>query len=188
LFWNILDVLRVRRSLCSSQAAVVSTPATGHGKIYISSTHWNNEAILKSYRSATVVALCEAVGPENIYVSIYESGSWDDSKEALRVLDTELGRIGVRRSIVLDKTTHADEINKPPATMGWVKTSRGRTELRRIPYLARLHNLTLKPLEDLAQAGEKFDKILFLNDVVFTVCHFCYGLELYVDMRFRCKI
>ena len=43
-----------------------------------------------------------------------------------------------------------------------------RLELRRIPYLARLRNLVMEPLFELRESGVVFDKILFLNDVVFT--------------------
>lgn len=175
LFWNCLDVLRVRWDLQSAQAAAAATPAVTHEKIYIASTHWNNEKILRSHWNAALVALCRAVGPENVYVSIYESGSYDNTKGALAVLDEVLGRIGVRRTIVMDETTHVDEIGRSPAATGWIKTPRGRSELRRIPYLARLRNLSLKPLEDMAVAGERFDKVLFLNDVVFTVCHLLHG-------------
>ena len=87
------------------------------------------------------------------------------------MLDRELEELGVQRTIVLDETTHADELAKAPASAspGWIETPRGRRELRRIPYLARLRNRTLKPLADLALNGVTFDKVLFLNDVVFTV-------------------
>ena len=70
---------------------------------------------------------------------------------------------------MLDETTHSDEIAKDPAPTGWIDTPRGRRELRRIPCLSRLRNLSLKPIEELARQGLQFDKILFLNDVVFTV-------------------
>lgn len=106
-----------------------------------------------------------------MYVSVQESGSWDDSKGALRELDEALERAGVRRRILLDDTTHADEIRKTPAESGWIQTSRSDAkELRRVPYLAKLRNLVLKPLEELAGEGERFDRVLFVNDVVFTVC------------------
>jgi len=139
-------------------------------KIFIASIHWNNENILRSHWVPGVLGLVEHFGKENVYVSVQESGSWDDSKGALRELNQSLELTGVRRRIILDETTHADEIAKPPAESGWIKTPRGAKELRRIPYLAGLRNLVLKPLEELAEAGEHFDKILFLNDVVFTVC------------------
>ena len=41
-------------------------------------------------------------------------------------------------------------------------------ELRRIPYLARLRNLVMEPLFEMKKSGQTVDKILFLNDVVFT--------------------
>lgn len=140
-----------------------------HGqRIYISSIHWNNEKILRSHWNDAVVELVKYFGPENVFVSIHESGSWDDTKGALRALDQRLGELQVQRDIALDDTTHADELKKPP-TAGWIDTVRGRKELRRIPYLARLRNASMQSLRDLAARGMKFDKVLFLNDVVFKV-------------------
>ena len=139
-------------------------------KIYVASTHWNNGKALHEFWNKAVLNLVEHVGPENIYISIYESGSWDDSKGALRLLDLDLERLGVQRTIVLDETTHADEITKPISDTGWIETPRGKKERRRISYLADLRNKSLKPLIDLALNGVRYDKILFLNDVAFTVC------------------
>lgn len=138
-------------------------------RVFIASTHWNNEAILRSHWNAAVLELVRHIGPQNAFVSVCESGSWDDSKGALRQLDAALGQLGAPRAIVLDDTTHADEIAKTPAATGWIDTPRGRKELRRIPYLSAVRNRSLKPLEELAAKGIVFDKILFLNDVVFTV-------------------
>ena len=136
-------------------------------KVFIASIHWNNEPILRSNWNLAVLDLVDYFGPENVYISIYESGSWDQSKDALRSLDKSLEEKGVRRAVKLNETTHADEL-KQPATDGWIQTPRGRNELRRIPYLSRLRNLALEPLNSLGNST-KFDKILFLNDVVFTV-------------------
>ena len=138
-------------------------------RLFISSTHWNNEAALRGFWNQAIVDLARDIGPGNIYVSIYESGSWDDSKGALRLLDRDLERLGVQRTIILDNTTHEDEITQQPADSGWIDTPRGRKELRRIPFLAKLRNLTLKPMIELSSKGIRFDKVLFLNDVVFTV-------------------
>ncbi|KAL8753005.1 MAG: hypothetical protein Q9199_005353 [Rusavskia elegans] len=136
-------------------------------RIFIASIHWNNEAILRSHWNQAVLQLVEHFGPENVYVSILESGSWDDSKGALRLLDGELGKRGIDRTIILDETTHANEIGGTPGNSGWIDTARGKKELRRIPYLSRLRNRSLEPLVELADQGIKFDKLLFLNDVVF---------------------
>ena len=117
-------------------------------------------------------------GASNVYISIYESGSWDNSKGALRELDTELAKLDVPRTITLDEKTHQEELAHPPSreTEGWIQppktvSNHRKWELRRIPYLARLRNLSLKPLDELEKKGNtttRFDKILFLNDVVFT--------------------
>ena len=138
-------------------------------RIYIASIHWNNEAVLRSNWHKAVTDLAKHFGPQNIYISLLESGSLDDTKGALRSLDADLEQLSVPRTVILDETTHADELAKAPASSGWIDTSRGKKELRRIPYLSRLRNLSLQPLAQLAANGTVFDKVLFLNDVVFTV-------------------
>ena len=149
------------------QNLTVKAPNVRGQKVFIASIHWNNEPILRSNWSAAVLELVDYFGPGNVYVSIYESGSWDNSKEVLRVLESDLERKGVQRTVKLSETTHADELKQPP-TDGWIQTPRGKKELRRIPYLSKLRNLALEPLNSLGD-GMKFDKVLFLNDVVFTV-------------------
>ena len=113
--------------------------------------------------------LAKHLGPDNVFISIQESGSKDDSKGALRLLNGLLQDAGIRRRIVLDDTTHKDELDKPPGTSGWVRSLQGHLELRRIPYLSRLRNFVLEPLHELVKEGEHFDKVLFINDIVFTV-------------------
>lgn len=139
------------------------------GKIFIATIHWNDEVILRERWTAAVADLASYLGPDNVFVSLQESGSWDGSKDALLALDAELETLNIRRKIILDDTTHEDEINKTPTVTGWINTPRGRTELRRIPYLSRLRNLVLGPLEELAEQGERFDKILWVNDVILDV-------------------
>lgn len=139
-------------------------------KIFIASTHWNNEAVLRAHWNSAVVELVRHFGVDNVHVSVYESGSWDDSKGALRELDRQLAELGASRTIVLDETTHQDVISQTPGLSGWIDTPRNARELRRIPYLSQLRNLSLEPLQRLFESGGvTFDKILFLNDVVFTV-------------------
>ena len=166
--WFIAEIYFVHRSLTrvdtQSQLGNINT-----GRIFIASLHWNNEAILRNDWNDAIVQLVSHLGAENVFVSVYESGSWDDSKGALRELDARLDALGAPRNITLSNVTHEDEISVQPAQEGWIDTSRGRRELRRIPYLARLRNWSLSILEDLARQGVVFDTILFLNDVVFTV-------------------
>jgi hypothetical protein len=165
------SIVDYRRSRAPIAVAETRNTAANQEKVFIASIHWNNEEILRSHWVPALLELVSHLGEKNVYVSVQESGSWDDSKGALRELDEALGKAGVRRRIILDDTTHADEIGKTPAESGWIQTSRSATkELRRVPYLAKLRNLVLEPLEELAGKGERFDRVLFVNDVVFTVC------------------
>ena len=120
--------------------------------------------------------LVNYLGPENVYVSIIESGSQDDTKGALRDLQDELGKLGVGSTIDLgmDVYGQAEELANAPGEdedrSGWIFTGRSKSgwELRRIPYLARLRNRAMEPLAGLSP-GRKFGKVLWINDVVFTV-------------------
>lgn len=167
LLWSTTEVLYVRHRLLESDHANPILPAKQE-RVYIASIHWNNEAVLRNHWNDAVVALVKTLGPTNIYLSVFESGSWDQTKDALRELDLALEQISTPRNITVSETTHKDEISATPAENGWIDTSRGKKELRRIPYLARLRNLSLQPLYDLMREGVTFDRVLFLNDVVFT--------------------
>jgi hypothetical protein len=171
ILFTVFDVCQVLRSR-AGPVAETRPAARRSERIYIASIHWNNEQILRSHWNDAVVELAKALGRENVFITVYESGSWDGSKVVLRDLDATLEANDIRRNITLSDVTHKDEMSvaKEHRGFGWIDTPRGRKELRRIPYLARLRNWTLQPLLELSRQGEKFDKVLFLNDVVFSVC------------------
>lgn len=107
-------------------------------------------------------------------MSIFESGSYDKTKEALREVDAALEKLGVGRHIELSDVSHKDEIARAEQVVegeqGWVRIPDGKMALRRIPFLARLRNRVLEDLMDLVvEKKQKFDYVLFLNDVAFTV-------------------
>ncbi|KAF2270897.1 putative polysaccharide export protein [Lojkania enalia] len=165
--WDSLRVLRIY----SRQAEVTlhpTPPPRNQKRIYITCQLWNAESLLRIHWHNALLSLVEKLGVENVFVTIYESGSFDDTKGALRELDTALEGLHVQRQITLSDITHLDEISSQPTEHGWVKTPQGEVELRRIPYLADLRNKGLKPLEVMASEGQAFDIILFLNDIVFS--------------------
>ncbi|KAF7589481.1 hypothetical protein BBP40_004235 [Aspergillus hancockii] len=164
--WTLTEVLWIKHALL--QQTISDPGQLGGEKIFITGIHWNNEKILRESWIPAVVELANAIGRDNVFVSIQESGSYDDSKGALRLLEKQLAEIDIPRRVVLDETTHLDEITKPPAKTGWIEAPNGQIELRRIPYLARLRNLVMQPLYERKNEGIIYDKILFLNDVVFT--------------------
>ncbi|EEP81276.1 conserved hypothetical protein [Uncinocarpus reesii 1704] len=175
LVFFLVDLARISRSGSPSilDPRPPSRTVQSGRRVFIASIHWNNEAILRSHWNDALLDLARTLGPENVFVSILESGSWDGSKDALRILDDELEKLGVERKVVLEETTHQDEIDRVPSPdePGWIRTARGAKELRRIPYLSRLRNRAMEPLSVLASRSEHqrtFDKVLWLNDVVFT--------------------
>jgi hypothetical protein len=169
IIWNLTELHLIQHQTNAPKANKPHHAPRTKERIYIASVNWNNEAILRSHWSRALLDLSSKLGPENIFISIYESGSYDNTKGALRELDWELERLRIPRNVTLSPVTHEDEIAAPARGEGWVKTIGGRKQLRRIPYLARVRNLGLLPLYDLARQGITFDKVLFLNDVVFTV-------------------
>ena len=157
-------------------------PKASSERIFIASIHWNNENVIRSAWSAALLNLTETLGATNIYISILESGSWDDTKGALRALDSSLASLFVPRTIILDPTTHAEEIARAPSPSsipadqaGWINITQPNPKnlhgaaLRRIPYLSRLRNRALEPLHtQRSTQGITYDRILFLNDVAFS--------------------
>ncbi|KAJ5573545.1 uncharacterized protein N7459_007972 [Penicillium hispanicum] len=164
--WNLIELHLILRRISETDLIYRDQPPRNE-RIFIASVNWNNEFILRTHWSQALVELTRRLGADNVYISIYESGSYDNTKGALMDLDVELERLGIPRTIVLSPITHEDEMAAPPGE-GWIMTSRGKPELRRIPYLSRTRNESLRPLEALAKQGITFDKVLFLNDVVFT--------------------
>lgn len=175
LLFNFLDVLRIHHNLGHSHVQhrrkSESPSRRPHERIYIASMHFNNGEILKSHWNDAVIGLTETFGPKNVFVSIFESGSWDDSKAVLQQLDRDLEKRGVPHRVEVSDITHQDELDSEHKGEGWIDTPRKKRELRRIPYLSRLRNKTIKDLLDLHKQGIEFDKVLFLNDVVFTVSY-----------------
>ncbi|KAH8731166.1 cryptococcal mannosyltransferase 1-domain-containing protein [Phaeosphaeriaceae sp. PMI808] len=161
---SIFDISQLLRFRSSPSTEPITRRAE---RIYITSIHWNNEKILRSHWNNAIITLAEALGRENVFVAVYESGSWDDSKGALRELDVALWEHDIRRNITLSDISHLDDISAANKGVGWIDTPQGR-QLRRIPYLSQLRNWALEPLQELTRQGERFDKVLFLNDVVFT--------------------
>src|SRR5262249_8650949 len=77
--WNAFNLLQIHLRLSRAETADKQLPR-GIQRVYIASLHWNNEPILRSHWNDAVVALAKTLGPENVFITVYESGSWDDSK------------------------------------------------------------------------------------------------------------
>ncbi|KAL2831241.1 cryptococcal mannosyltransferase 1-domain-containing protein [Aspergillus cavernicola] len=165
--WSTADILLVQRHYHEEQTHTDFKPPERQ-RIYIASIFWSNEQTLSSHWNEAVVELANVFGPDNIFVSVYESGSNDGTKDHLRELDRVLDTIGVQRNIALSDVAHQDEVSMTPIDNDWSDHPPGEKEFRRTYYLSRLRNMSLRPLHDLRDIGTLFDRVLFLSDVIFT--------------------
>lgn len=160
-------------------------PGVNNTSVFIVSVHRNTEVIQRSSWNEAVLELVDYLGAENVHFSAVESGSQEGTKDALLELQSGLDERGATSDISLGMTVweQLDEIDaRPPPDVrepGWVwNTAEDQWELRRIPYLSRVRNQAMEPLRRLQREGRRFDKVLWLNDVVFNVSSdvcFCKG-------------
>lgn len=151
-----------------SQTQHLTTPLTNQS-VFIVSVHRNTWPILRAAWNEAVLDLVSYLGPNNVYFSAVESGSQDETKDALMDLKSKLDTMGVNNTITLGMGVWEQiaEIEDRPVERepGWIwDKEESHYDLRRIPYLAKVRNQAMEPLRKL---DHKFDKILWINDVVF---------------------
>lgn len=88
------------------------------------------------------------LGYQNVFVSVYENGSTDQTKALLRIFDALCRSVGLQ---VIIRTS---------------LRTRGAFH-HRIEYLAEVRNAALAPLQEMRdQSNTVFDSIIFMNDVL----------------------
>ncbi|OCK77174.1 glycosyltransferase family 69 protein [Lepidopterella palustris CBS 459.81] len=100
-----------------------------------------------------ILNLVDLLGPENVYLSVYENDPDTKSKESLESFEK---RVNCNSSIVAE---HLSFDTIPRVTL-----PSGEKRIKRIAFLAEVRNRALIPLES---SGIIFDKLLFINDVIF---------------------
>ncbi|KAI8456717.1 family 69 glycosyltransferase [Phakopsora pachyrhizi] len=124
----------------------VRRKGTGH-KYFFAINLYNSFDVIPDLFS-TMFKVSAILGFQNVFVSVYENGSSDQTKALLRLFDGLSRSVGMRVVI--------------------------RTSLRtrgafhhRIEYLAEVRNAALAPLQELRDSeGELFDTVIFMNDVL----------------------
>jgi alpha-1,3-mannosyltransferase len=130
----------IRRDLSSTGAGA------GH-KYFFAINLYNSFDVIPDI-FATLFRTASILGFQNVYVSIYENGSSDQTKALLRIFDALARTVGLR---VIIRTS---------------MRTRGAFN-HRIEYLAEVRNAALVPLHELRNdEGEIFDSIVFMNDIL----------------------
>jgi alpha-1,3-mannosyltransferase len=116
-------------------------------KYYFAINLYNSFDVIPDIFS-TLFRVASILGFNNVFVSIYENGSKDQTKALLNILDALLRSVGMRVVIRTSQRT------------------RGAFN-HRIEYLAEVRNAALVPLHELRdREGEFFDTIVFMNDIL----------------------
>lgn len=121
-------------------------------RVYIAANIIDGDLIDGAWGSA-LERLINSIGKDRVYVSVYGGPN-----ESLEHLEKRLD-LGERATILAEKQEPI-----PWEDIPHISLPDGASKIKRIAYLAEVRNKALKPLESLT---ETFDKILFINDVVF---------------------
>ncbi|KAL2816918.1 cryptococcal mannosyltransferase 1-domain-containing protein [Aspergillus granulosus] len=154
VLWSTADVILVRRHFNKEQTHLDYKPPERQ-RIFIASVIRNHERSLPDGWNEAVVGLANVFGSDNIFVSVYETGSSDATKNALRDLDKSLETNNIGRRVIISDTRPQEEVSRDHKP--------GRPD-----YIPQLRNKSLEPLYDLRGTGAFFDRILFLGGVAFT--------------------
>ncbi|KAF2106945.1 cryptococcal mannosyltransferase 1-domain-containing protein [Lophiotrema nucula] len=123
-------------------------------KVFIAASIYEANGTLTSGAwGQSVLDLVDLLGPENVYLSIYEN---DPDPLTKRSLDELRKRTPCNSSIVYE--------DFDLGTLPRVSLPTGETRAKRIAFLAEVRNRALAPIDT---AGVEFDRLLFINDVHF---------------------
>ncbi|KAK0742356.1 cryptococcal mannosyltransferase 1-domain-containing protein [Apiosordaria backusii] len=139
-----------------------SNPPIHYSKLAHSCRGTNPATAAPTSGTTKLLRLIHLLGPENVFLSIYENDSGPTGKAALEKLKA---RVPCKSSIVSEEHVSLDDFPT-------VILPDGTPRVKRVAYLAELRNRALRPLDkrdkkDRVDGVRKFDKVLFLNDVVF---------------------
>lgn len=131
-----------------SHAGLVKRDLSGQKHKYFFAINLYNSFDVIPDLFATLFRVAAILGYHNVYVSIYENGSTDQTKALLKIFDAIAGTAGLRVEIRTSMRT------------------RGAFN-HRIEYLAEVRNAALVPLHELRESKQEiFDSIVFMNDIL----------------------
>mmetsp|Transcript_52749 Transcript_52749/g.132585 ORF Transcript_52749/g.132585 Transcript_52749/m.132585 type:complete len:330 (-) Transcript_52749:759-1748(-) len=119
------------------------------GRYFFGLTLQNAEESLKEL-VLQLLDIIDFLGPGNVYLSIYENGSEDDSKDFLVNMDVLLTLFNVDHTIVTDIEGRPHDVDA-------------------VEYLAKKRNRALEPLMD-GNSGP-FDRVVILDGLVLELLH-----------------
>lgn len=125
-------------------------------KIFIATTIFDKGGhLVNGEWGKALLHLINILGSDNVFLSIYENDSGSEAHEALEAFKRQ---VLCPHSLVFEEHLSHDDMNH-------VTLPDGSKRVKRIAFLAEVRNRALRPLKK--PSAFKFDRLLFLNDVVF---------------------
>jgi hypothetical protein len=151
-------------------------------RVFVAAMLANCAPLLSAHWIPSLLGLIDKLGHENVFVSILENGSVDNTRAALQELERMLTQRNVPYTFRYEESFRDGVkfqtdgllqrlLGEEGTHDNWIMTDGGWYP-RRISYLAQLRNLVLEPL---CESKRTFDKVLFINDVIFSVLPFARG-------------
>lgn len=150
---------RELKARCTQRDAEPGCANTFQEKIFISVSLYDKDGKIAGGRwSEQMLELIHMLGPENTFLSIYEN----DSPQGRAALEEFKSKVPCRHEIVYDDSVSLDGF-------GNVTLPNGDERMKRLSYLSEMRNRALRPLDRFRDDSGvvTFDKVLFMNDVLF---------------------
>ncbi|KAF1961690.1 hypothetical protein CC80DRAFT_401759 [Byssothecium circinans] len=123
-------------------------------KIFIAASIYEEEGKLTSGAwGRSVLELVHLLGPQNVYLSLYENDADRLTKESLARFE---------KNVTCNSTIFSEDLDLK--TLPRVTLPNGEIRIKRIAFLSEVRNRALAPL---ARTDVQFDRILYINDVNF---------------------
>ncbi|OOQ88772.1 hypothetical protein PEBR_11390 [Penicillium brasilianum] len=123
--------------------------------VFIAAVLYDPEGMIANGKwGHALLRLIELLGEQNVFLSIYENNSGPEGDDALQTLADQV-------------TCNKSIVSEPGLSLGGlprVAIPEGEKRIRRIDYLAEVRNRALQPLRN---SDKTYNKILYLNDVIF---------------------
>lgn len=125
-------------------------------KIFIAASVYDKDGgLVDGAWGQAVLNLIDILGSDNVFLSIYENDGDVKAQNALERFET---KVQCPHSLIFEPHLPLDNLSH-------VTLPDGSKRIKRIAYLAEVRNKALQPLAE--SSTGRYDKILFLNDVVF---------------------
>jgi hypothetical protein len=128
-------------------------------KIFVAAALYDRRGkLLSGDWAASMLGLIHVLGPDNVYLSIYENDADEESKRALTNFE---------KQVTCQSTIIEEELDT--SAIAHVLGAGGVERMKRMAFLAEVRNRALKPLQDPASPAShiRFDRLLYVNDVIF---------------------